>query len=119
MGRNSNARPVDTLAQIERAIADPGRRKPESIGRAIRRCLRRMQTMADYVDHALKHEFDVEHTLEHYLTMTVYLWGLPAAEVITDLAENHDKHLVAICRAIPARDRDAVLARVLNNLIER
>ena len=114
----SSWRPVGTLVQIERAVFDPQRRKAPSIRAAIRRALQQMRYRTEYVQHALAHGYDMEYMLEHYLSLTASLDGRPIAEVLAGLADNRDANLVALIRATPPADLDAILRRVLTKLIK-
>ncbi len=110
----ANARPVDTMVQIERALRDPGRRSLKSIGVAFRRKVRLHKVLADSAAHTIKTGGDIEYQLEDYLLlMASSVLGQPVGETVIDLLDLQDQTLLALMRHLPPARREPFINRLL------
>lgn len=110
----ANARPVDTMVQIERALRDPGRRSLKSIGVAFRRKVRLHKVLADSAAHTIKTGGDIEHQLDDYLRlMASMVLGQSLGETVIDLLDLQDETLLALMRHLPPARREPFINRLL------
>lgn len=110
----ANARPVDTMVQIERALRDPGRRGLKSIGVAFRRKVRLHAMLADSAAHAIKTGGDIERQLEDYLLlMASMVLGQSVGETVIDLLDLQDQTLLELLRRLPTARREPFINHLL------
>lgn len=112
----ANARPVNTMVQIERALRDPGRRGPKSIRAGFRRVCREFEHRALVAREAIRDGHDLEWQFNAYVTMCASrVFGQSAVQTLIDLVELNDPILAAFMSAFPREERDALIDRFLEN----
>ena len=110
----SDARPLDRMVGVARALRDPGRRGAKSIGAALRRLEREFETRVRVAKQAIEDGDDLEWHLFAYVQLCAsWVFGVSTVEMLIDLAELEDPTLFAFMRAFPRDERDAVLDRFL------
>ncbi|MCA8963999.1 MAG: hypothetical protein H6838_16295 [Planctomycetes bacterium] len=112
----SNARPVNTMVGIERALRDPGPRGIKSIRGGFRRVCREYEHRVQMAQKAIKSGFDLEWEFNTYVVMSASrVFGQSPIQTLIDLVELGDPILAAFMQAFPPEECDAVLDRFFHN----